>query len=61
MQEEERKLKEKTTKKLMLIPNIIDPTVPIGKDDNENVEVERFLKAEEKDYKENLNVRHKIC
>ena len=50
LQEEERKLKEKTTKKLMLIPNIIDPTVPIGKDDSENVEVERFLKAEEKDY-----------
>ena len=26
----------------MVIPNIIDPTVPIGKDDSENVEVERF-------------------
>ncbi len=50
LQEEERELKEKTTKKLMLIPNIIDSTVPIGKDDSENVEIERFLKAEEKDY-----------
>ena len=50
LQEEERELKEKTTKKLMLIPNIIDSTVPIGKDDSENVEVERFLKPEEKDY-----------
>ena len=27
---------------MMTIPNIIDPTVPIGKDDSENVEVERF-------------------
>ena len=29
-------------KKMMIIPNIIDPSVPIGKDDNENVEVQRF-------------------
>jgi seryl-tRNA synthetase len=29
-------------RKMMLIPNIIDPSVPIGKDDSENVEVERF-------------------
>ena len=27
---------------MMTIPNIIDPTVPIGRDDSENVEVERF-------------------
>ena len=27
---------------MMTIPNIIDPSVPIGKDDSENVEVERF-------------------
>ena len=27
---------------MMVIPNIIDPSVPIGKDDSENVEVERF-------------------
>ena len=27
---------------MMIIPNIIDPSVPIGKDDSENVEVERF-------------------
>lgn len=30
------------TEKMMNIPNIIDPSVPIGKDDSENVEVERF-------------------
>ena len=33
---------EKITKIMMTIPNIIDPSVPIGKDDSENVEVERF-------------------
>ena len=27
---------------MMTIPNIIDPSVPIGKDDSENVEIERF-------------------
>lgn len=33
---------EKIKKNMMTIPNIIDPSVPIGKDDSENVEVERF-------------------
>ena len=33
---------EKLTTIMMTIPNIIDPSVPIGKDDSENVEVERF-------------------
>ncbi len=28
---------------MMTIPNIIDPSVPVGKDDSENVEIERFL------------------
>ncbi len=27
---------------MMVIPNIIDPSVPIGKDDSENVEIEKF-------------------
>ncbi len=35
-------LSEELTKKMMIIPNMIDPSVPIGKDDSENVEVERF-------------------
>ncbi len=30
---------------MMLIPNILDKTVPIGKDDSENVEVQRFGEA----------------
>ena len=35
-------LSEEIKKIMMVIPNIIDPSVPIGKDDSENVEVERF-------------------
>ena len=39
---EEKEVEEKIKKNMMIIPNIIDPSVPIGKDDSENVEVERF-------------------
>ena len=39
---EEKEVEEKIKKDMMTIPNIIDPSVPIGKDDSENVEVERF-------------------
>lgn len=39
---EEKQVEEKLKKDMMTIPNIIDPSVPIGKDDSENVEVERF-------------------
>ena len=42
LEETEKELQEKVTKIMMVIPNIIDPSVPIGKDDSENVEVERF-------------------
>ncbi len=38
----EGELQEKVTKIMMTIPNIIDPSVPIGKDDSENVEVQRY-------------------
>ena len=38
----EAELSEKVTKIMMVIPNIIDKSVPIGKDDSENVEMERF-------------------
>ena len=38
----ERELSEKVTKIMMTIPNIIDPSVPIGKDDSCNVEIEKF-------------------
>ena len=42
LSEEEKEVEEKLKKNMMIIPNIIDPSVPIGKDDSENVEVERF-------------------
>ena len=38
----EEKYSEEIKSKMMKIPNIIDPSVPIGKDDSENVEVQRF-------------------
>jgi len=38
----EPELKEKVKKIMMIIPNIIDPSVPIGKNDSENVEVQRY-------------------
>ena len=38
----QKELEEETTKIMMVIPNIIDPSVPIGKDDTENVEVTRY-------------------
>ena len=42
LQEEENRLQEEITRRMMIIPNIIDPSVPIGKDDSENVEIEKF-------------------
>ncbi len=38
----EKQVEQELHKRVLLIPNIIDPSVPIGKDDSENVEVERF-------------------
>jgi seryl-tRNA synthetase len=45
LSKEEKEVEEKIKKIMMTIPNIIDPSVPIGKDDSENVEVERFGEA----------------
>lgn len=42
LSEKEKELDEKILKDMMIIPNIIDPSVPIGKDDSENVEVQRY-------------------
>ena len=39
---QEKELAEEIKKRMMVIPNIIDKSVPIGKDDSENVEIERF-------------------
>ena len=42
LEAKEPAVKEELKKIMMVIPNIIDPSVPIGKDDTENVELERF-------------------
>ena len=42
LEEQEKELQEKVTRIMMTIPNIIDPSVPIGKDDSCNVEIEKF-------------------
>ena len=50
LEKEEAELSEKLKKIMMTIPNIIDPTVPIGKDDSENVEVKRYLEPRVPEY-----------
>ena len=42
LESEEASLEQEVKEKMMLIPQIIDESVPIGKDDSENVELERF-------------------
>ena len=42
LEEKETEYEERIKKIMMTIPNIIDPSVPIGKDDSENVEVKRY-------------------
>ena len=42
LEQKEEEYQQEIRKRMLVIPNIIDPTVPIGKDDSENVEVERF-------------------
>ena len=42
LEEKEKDLDERIKKIMMTIPNIIDPSVPIGKDDSENVEVQKY-------------------
>lgn len=42
LEAKEAQLQEKILKNMMVIPNIIDPTVPIGKDDTENVEITKY-------------------
>lgn len=46
----ENELNEEINKRMMVIPNIIDPSVPIGKDDSENVELEKFGEPVVPDY-----------
>ena len=42
LSEEEKKVEEEIRTRMMIIPNIIDPSVPIGKDDSENVEIQKY-------------------
>ena len=42
LEEQEKELNDKVTKIMMTIPNIIDPSVPIGKNDTENVEIQKY-------------------
>ena len=46
----ETELESELHKRMLLIPQIIDPSVPIGKDDSENVEVQRFGEAKTPDF-----------
>ncbi|MBO7526357.1 MAG: serine--tRNA ligase [Clostridia bacterium] len=50
IEEEQAKLDEEVKKRMMVIPNIIDASVPIGRDDSENVELKRFGEAKVPDY-----------
>ncbi len=47
---QEKELQEKVRERMLVIPNIIDPSVPIGKDDSENVEIEKFGEPVVPDY-----------
>ncbi|MBE6875186.1 MAG: serine--tRNA ligase [Ruminococcus sp.] len=42
LEQKEAEMQQEIKKIMMIIPNIIDPSVPIGKDDSENVEIEKF-------------------
>ncbi len=50
LEQQEEELSEKVKKIMMTIPNIIDPSVPIGKDDSENVEIKRYGEPVVPDY-----------
>ena len=50
LEEQERELQQKILKIMQVIPNIIDPSVPIGKDDSCNVEIEKFGEPVVPDY-----------
>ena len=50
IEEEQTKIEAEIKKLMMSIPNIIDPSVPIGKDDTENVEVQRFGEPQKRSF-----------
>ena len=50
LEKQEAELQEEVTSRMMVIPNIIDKSVPIGKDDSENVEVQRYGEPQVPDF-----------
>ena len=56
----EKEVEEEIKKIMMVIPNIIDPSVPIGKDDSENVEAERFGEPVVPDFEIKRSCRKRI-
>ena len=50
LEETEQKMSARQREIMLIIPNIIDPTVPVGKDDSENVEVQRYLEPKVPEY-----------
>ena len=50
LEKQENELEAELHKRMLLIPQIIDPSVPTGKDDSENVEVQRFGEAKTPDF-----------
>ena len=50
LEEKTTRLNEEIRRRMLVIPNIIDPSVPIGKDDSENVELEKFGEPKVPDY-----------
>ena len=63
IEEEQAKIDAEVKAKMMRIPNIIDASVPIGKDDSENVEVQRFGEAVVPEYEipYNADILESIC
>ena len=50
LEQKEEELSKEIKEKMMVIPNIIDPSVPIGKDDSENVEIQKYGEPVVPDY-----------
>ena len=56
LSEEEKKVEEEIRTRMMVIPNIIDPSVPIGKDDSENVEIQKYGEPVVPDFEDRKSV-----
>jgi len=63
IEEKQAEIEAEIKKRMMVIPNILDASVPVGKDDSENVEVERFGEAIVPNYEipYNADILESIC